>query len=427
MACIWGLTAELEKLYDPRVYTWFDALVSAKSPPGSSCAFVELDVALVCESDGGYRVASLRRPSAKYVSALYFSVYTLTSIGYGDISAHNPLEYLICTICMLLASFMWAYTIGNFCSIVSTMDKHTIIFRQTMDELNFMMKDRGLPVEMRERVRLYFHQSKDTQRVLCYHDLEQQMSTQLRGEVAAVGNREWLCKVWYLKDGVPTEFVREVSQCLSCAVYAPLEIFDRPRTLHIVRRGIAARNGILLCRGMLWGEDFVLSRPLLAAGATAPSCAAAFTYVEVLQLSWADFAAVLPDYPAVQHLVNKARRWYKIKHAVQEWGRKIIADANGGTDLRRSCSFGAKTGRGGAADASPARRTRDDDDDDEAGVLGGADDTALGARLARLEGSVTTALGAMHGKVQRIDAVEAKVDRLLRLLESQHGGGAGSR
>merc|ERR1719454_1577615 len=93
MACIWGLTAELEKLYDPRVYTWFDALVSAKSPPGSSCAFVELDVALVCESDSGYRVASLRRPSAKYVSALYFSVYTLTSIGYGDISAHNPLEY----------------------------------------------------------------------------------------------------------------------------------------------------------------------------------------------------------------------------------------------------------------------------------------------------------------------------------------------
>ena len=57
------VTAELEKLYDPRVYTWFDALVSAKSPPGSSCAFVELDVALVCESDGGYRVASLRRPS----------------------------------------------------------------------------------------------------------------------------------------------------------------------------------------------------------------------------------------------------------------------------------------------------------------------------------------------------------------------------
>ena len=39
----------------------------------------------------------------------------------------------------------------------------------------------------------------------------------------------------------------------------------------------------------------MLSRPLLAAGATAPSCAAAFTYVEVLQLSWADVAAVLPE------------------------------------------------------------------------------------------------------------------------------------
>ena len=74
------------------------------------------------------------QPWLVYVEAWYFTWVTISSTGYGDISAHNPLEYLICTICMLLASFMWAYTIGNFCSIVATSDQHAIHFHQARRE-----------------------------------------------------------------------------------------------------------------------------------------------------------------------------------------------------------------------------------------------------------------------------------------------------
>ena len=59
----------------------------------------------------------------------------LTSIGFGDVTPANRGEFLVSIVLMIMSSIFWAYTIGNFCSIVSTMDMHTITFRQRMDEV----------------------------------------------------------------------------------------------------------------------------------------------------------------------------------------------------------------------------------------------------------------------------------------------------
>ena len=56
----------------------------------------------------------------KYSAAVYWAMYTLTSVGYGDISATNTTEMQVCTICLLIGSFMWAYIIGSACSIAAS-------------------------------------------------------------------------------------------------------------------------------------------------------------------------------------------------------------------------------------------------------------------------------------------------------------------
>lgn len=50
-----------------------------------------------------------------YCASFYFSVMTITSIGYGDISATplNPIEQWICSILMLVGSFLWAKVPGS--------------------------------------------------------------------------------------------------------------------------------------------------------------------------------------------------------------------------------------------------------------------------------------------------------------------------
>ena len=44
----------------------------------------------------------------RYIVALYFAIYTLTSIGFGDITAQNVAEFYLMIFMMLVASVFWA-------------------------------------------------------------------------------------------------------------------------------------------------------------------------------------------------------------------------------------------------------------------------------------------------------------------------------
>ena len=61
-------------------------------------------------------------------------MYTLTSVGYGDVAAQNTAEYFVAAALVAFSAWFWAYTIGNFCSIVATSDQHAIHFHQARRE-----------------------------------------------------------------------------------------------------------------------------------------------------------------------------------------------------------------------------------------------------------------------------------------------------
>lgn len=92
--------------------------------------------------------------------ALYFSVYTLTSVGFGDVSAYNMFEFYVCTVMMIFGSVFWAYVIGNFCSIIATADRFGIEFRQRMDELNIMMGERHFDGSLKQRCRMFYMKAR---------------------------------------------------------------------------------------------------------------------------------------------------------------------------------------------------------------------------------------------------------------------------
>ena len=59
---------------------------------------------------------------------------TLTTVGYGDITATNVAEYAVLTTVMLIGGFMWAYIIGAVCGTVATMDPNKVKYQQRYDE-----------------------------------------------------------------------------------------------------------------------------------------------------------------------------------------------------------------------------------------------------------------------------------------------------
>merc|ERR1719297_715034 len=70
-----------------------------------------------------------------YVAAVYFTSYTLTSVGYGDIGPQNIIERIVCTIMIVISGTSWAVVLGQVCSTLANMNSHEQAFRTAMDDL----------------------------------------------------------------------------------------------------------------------------------------------------------------------------------------------------------------------------------------------------------------------------------------------------
>ena len=140
--------------------TWVDALCSTIDADG------HYDPTLPCQYN---------EPLNKYSAALYWSIVTVTSVGYGDITPQNPSEMRMCTTIMLIGAFFWAYLIGNACGIISTLDVDGTEHRQRMDQLNLMMEDQCFDKTLRIKLRSFFLQSKSMLKEKKYFRLIERM------------------------------------------------------------------------------------------------------------------------------------------------------------------------------------------------------------------------------------------------------------
>ena len=136
-ACLWGFIASATS--DQPTGTWATAFTSK-------------------EVDNGKEEV---KPIDLYAAALYWSVMTLTSIGYGDIAPQNPAEQVFCCALMLISSAVWAYVIGTIAGICATLNPNLVQYRNTMDNLNYFMKERKLPREIRLTLREYFTNARE--------------------------------------------------------------------------------------------------------------------------------------------------------------------------------------------------------------------------------------------------------------------------
>lgn len=136
-------------------------------------------------------------PWSMYVASLYFSVMTITSIGYGDISATplNVSEQLICTVLMLFGAVVWGYVVGNFCAYLATMSPSKLEYRLSMSALNEYVHTNRLPHQMRLRLRDYFQRTKHLRTSHSAGDFLLKLSPLLQREVVLHVNRTWITKV----------------------------------------------------------------------------------------------------------------------------------------------------------------------------------------------------------------------------------------
>lgn len=269
----------------------------------------------------GHSLFAKSSPAQTYFASLYFAIYTMTGIGYGDISATTHRECVTCVFIMASSAIFWAFIIGNFCSIIASMTLHESQHRQRLDELNNMMADRRFPRELRDRCRSFLLHTKEHQIKARYQQLEGLFSISLRGDVAVKLNSSWIGKVWYFR-GASKEFIMEVSQGLNSIMYAPMETIDISMSLFVLQSGIAARKGAILAAGSLWGHEFIILEETYLIDKL---CAVTLSYALVLCLSRDDIFAILEEgaFEYERRMIYKASSFYRIKMRLHLLSAKI--------------------------------------------------------------------------------------------------------
>jgi CRP-like cAMP-binding protein len=261
-----------------------------------------------------------------YVAALYWSVMTLTSIGYGEMTPVNTAERVLCSGYMMLSGVMWTYAIGSVAAIATTLDPNTVIFQNTMDQLNYFMRERELTRPMRMTLRDYFTAARRVHQLNDDGDLLDKMSPMLQGTVALAANKKWLYKIWYLRDcgeaQSGSDFIASVAKLLVIRSFVGHERVPVGQ-LYILRRGLVVKMWRFLNVGKVWGEDFILDN----ADYVDYSQAVALTYVEVYTLKRISLDEALADHPTAMKVVRKAQRRISLQRAMLTY----LCRANGKT------------------------------------------------------------------------------------------------
>ncbi|AET02738.1 inward rectifying potassium channel protein [Medicago truncatula] len=88
----------------------------------------------------------------RYVIAMYWSIVTLTTTGYGDLHANNTQEMLFDIGYMLFNLGLTAYIIGNMTNLVVQWTSHTRNFRDTVRAATEFASKNHLPHETQDQI-----------------------------------------------------------------------------------------------------------------------------------------------------------------------------------------------------------------------------------------------------------------------------------
>ena len=173
----------------------------------------------------------------RYGLCLYWSVMTMSTIGYGDIEPVTSAERLYTLFIMVLGAGFYGWVIGNISALVAVSDPNTRRRNEEMELVTAYIKERNFPKQLAYRIRRYYKFFLSQKTTLNEKKILDKLSMQLRKEATD-----------FLVDGV----VKEHPAFRSLSPHGM-------SLLHLVLRPVQIPKGAVLCRcGDLSYEGYLL-------------------------------------------------------------------------------------------------------------------------------------------------------------------------
>ncbi|XP_011893964.1 PREDICTED: potassium voltage-gated channel subfamily H member 7 isoform X6 [Cercocebus atys] len=139
LACIWYAIGNVERPYLTDKIGWLDSL-------GQQIGKRYND----SDSSSGPSIKD------KYVTALYFTFSSLTSVGFGNVSPNTNSEKIFSICVMLIGSLMYASIFGNVSAIIQRLYSGTARYHMQMLRVKEFIRFHQIPNPLRQRLEEYF-------------------------------------------------------------------------------------------------------------------------------------------------------------------------------------------------------------------------------------------------------------------------------
>lgn len=107
-----------------------------------------------CENQGIWKWKIV--PGEQYVWVLYWTLTTMTTIGYGDVSPLTYIEALITVFVEVAGASIFGYMIGNIASVIADFDKFSSVQKERMEEIKSYLTFKRVPRHLSKAVRKYY-------------------------------------------------------------------------------------------------------------------------------------------------------------------------------------------------------------------------------------------------------------------------------
>ncbi|KAM4645211.1 voltage-gated delayed rectifier potassium channel KCNH4 [Amazona ochrocephala] len=226
MACIWYVIGRKEmESNDPQTWDigWLHELGKRLEAP--------------------YINSSLGGPSIRsaYIASLYFTLSSLTSVGFGNVCANTDAEKIFSICTMLIGALMHAVVFGNVTAIIQRMYSRRSLYHTRMKDLKDFIRVHHLPQQLKQRMLEYFQTTWSVNNGIDANELLHNFPDELRADVAMHLHKDILQLPVF--ETASRGCLRSLSLHIKTSFCAPGE--------YLLRQGDALQANYFVCSGSL--------------------------------------------------------------------------------------------------------------------------------------------------------------------------------
>ncbi|KAL5005757.1 hypothetical protein ScPMuIL_016915 [Solemya velum] len=186
-----------------------------------------------------------------YITALYFTCSSLTSVGFGNVSANTNIEKIFSVCAMLVGAMMHAVVFGNVTAIIQRMYARRQIYHSKTKDLKDFFRTHHIPKHLKHRMQDYFQTMWSMNNGIDTNEILKDFPEEMRGEIGLTLHKDIL--------SLPI-FENATQGCLKSVSIQTRRAFCAPAEA-LVHKGDAVNYVYLLCSGSMeiLKEDMVVA------------------------------------------------------------------------------------------------------------------------------------------------------------------------